>query len=120
MTTPPILEAGDFVHVDLEPVRGSEQGGMSPALVVSERRFHIDTRRAIVCPITRNRAPWPTKVLIPEGLVVGGGVLADQVRSLDRAERGFRYLGRAPAELLWEVRSVLARLIGLPLIDLPE
>lgn len=107
------LEAGDFVRIDFDPVRGSEQGGWRPAIVVSERSLHAETRRAIVCPCTRNIDPWPTKVMIPLGLAVEGAVLTDQVRSVDRLTRGFHHLGRATPDLLWEVRGYVARLLNL-------
>jgi mRNA interferase MazF len=82
-------------------------------LVLSHRRFHELSNRAIVCPITRNIAPWPTKVLLPDGLAANGAVLVDQVRSVDRAYRGFRRIGFVPREILALVREVLAALLGI-------
>ncbi|WP_204310828.1 type II toxin-antitoxin system PemK/MazF family toxin, partial [Escherichia coli] len=70
---------------------------------------------AIICPITRNLALWPTKVVLPPGLAVEGAILADQVRSVDRAARGFRLIGRVPDEILDAVRHKIAMIIGLPL-----
>ncbi len=116
MTTIPsreLPEAGDLVRVNFEPVLGSEQAGERPALVLSARRFHEVSRRAIVCPITRNVAPWPTKVVLPDGLGAQGAVLVDQVRSVDRGSRGFRRIGLVPAETLSLVREVLAALLGI-------
>ena len=40
-----------------------------------------------MCPITSNTRPYPFKVLLPEGLPIGGAVLADQVQSIDRVGR---------------------------------
>ncbi len=112
-----MLKEGELVWVDFNPVRGSEQAGARPALVVSASLFHSENRRAIVCPITRNVTPWPTKIILPEGLGVAGGVLADQIRSVDRAERGFRKLGAVPDEVLRAVRHVIGELLGLRLPD---
>ncbi len=106
-------EAGDIVWVDLDPVRGTEQAGKRPALVITSRLFHAHSRRAIICPITTNREPWPTKVLLPDGLQVQGAILIDQIRTLDRQSRGFRPAGRVPAHVLGEVRARLAELIGI-------
>ena len=113
MTGPSRLRAGDFVYVDLEPRKGTEQDGYRPALVISEAEYHLHSRRAFICPITRNVEPYPTKVVLPEGLLVTGAVLLDQARSVDRAARGMRILGAAPPSLLWTVRARLAMLIGL-------
>ena len=108
---PKAPRAGALVWVDFEPVRGSEQAGARPALVVSATRFNRVSRRSLVCPVTANLTPWPIKVVLPEGLPVGGAVLADQIRSLDRAERGFRPICQAPPEVLARVRAILASLM---------
>ena len=104
--------AGDVVLMDFGPVRGTEQDGTRPALVISARGMHEITRRAIICPITRNTRPWPTKVLLPEGLVAQGAVLVDQVRSIDRSARILRTLGQVPDTILLLVRRKLAALTG--------
>jgi mRNA interferase MazF len=117
-TAKPLPDAGDIVWVDFEPVRGSEQNGTRPALVLSGRLMHEATRLAIVCPVTRNISPWPTKVFLPGGLSVTGAILADQIRSVDRTTRGFRFIDRIPEEILTEVRFKIASLIGLDLFNL--
>jgi mRNA interferase MazF len=63
-----------------------------------------------------NTTPWPTKVVLPDGLKVQGAVLVDQVRTLDRSARGFRAVDRVPPEILDEIRGRLAALLGLNLI----
>lgn len=107
------LEEGDLVWVDLTPSRGREQGGMRPALVLTDDYFHSTRETAIVCPITRNVSPWPTKVILPAGLPVSGAVLVEQIRLVDRATRGFRKLGSAPPEVLQSVREKLADLLKI-------
>lgn len=108
------LEAGDIVWADFEPVRGSEQGGARPALVISSRELNRSNRRSIVCPITRNAADWPTKHKLAVGSPVDGFVLTDQVRSIDRETRGFRFVGRASDEDLRVVRGMVINLISDP------
>jgi mRNA interferase MazF len=111
---------GEILLVDLEPVRGTEQNGRRPALVISNDQMHLLAPRVIVCPITRNLNPWPTKVLLPQGLPVDGAVLVDQVRSIDRDTRILRSLGFVPDVILAEVRSRLATLIGMTPNGLPS
>jgi mRNA interferase MazF len=106
-------EAGDIAWVEFDPVKGTEQGGTRPALIISERGMHEMTRRAIICPITRNVQPWPTKLLLPKGLAAQGGVLIDQVRSIDRGERILRIFGKVPRPFLAMVRRNLAALLGI-------
>jgi mRNA interferase MazF len=104
---------GSIVLMDFSPALGSEQGGLRPALVVSQDEMHEMTRRAIVCPITRNIQPWPTKVFLPSGLAAEGAVLVDQVRSVDRGARILRKLGQAPEAVLLQVRRKLVALMGI-------
>ena len=75
--------------------------------------MHQMTHRAIVCPITRNIRPWPTKVFLPAGLAVEGAILIDQLRSIDRGERILRILGEVPVTVLSEAREKLVALLGL-------
>jgi len=111
-----VLAEGDIVLIDFAPVKGTEQDGTRPALVISTREMHEMTRRAIICPITRNIRAWLTKVFLPDGLVVTGAVLVDQVRSVDRHARILRRLGRAPDVLLLAVRHKLAALTGIEFV----
>lgn len=117
MTIPPAkrepLRPGELILVDFEPIRGSEQAGRRPALVVSAQAMQAAGRRAIVCPISRNLSPWPTKISLPDGLPVSGVILADQIRTIDHEQRVLRRLGEVPLQVLQEVREVLALLLEI-------
>lgn len=110
---PKAPDEGDLVWVDLDPIKGHEQGGYRPAIVVSPKIFNETRHTTIVCPITRNVSPWPTKVVLPEGLPVSGAVLTELVRAVDRARRGVRTIGKAPPEVLQEVRLKLKAVLGM-------
>lgn len=112
---PEPLEASALVWVDLRPSVGREQDGVRPA-VVSSGDFHRLNATAIVCPITGNVKPWPTKVVLPPGLAVSGAVLTDQIRCLDRAKRGFRRVGVVTDEVLLAIRIKLHELIGIAVV----
>lgn len=104
--------AGALVWVDFDGARGSEQAGLRLALVVSATTLNQVSQRSMVCPITSNVTPFPTKVLLPEGLPVSGAVLADQIRTMDRATRGFRLIGHVPRETLEAVRGLIAEFLS--------
>ncbi len=104
---------GDLLLVDFAPIRGTEQDGRRPALVISEAMMNTATRRVVVCPITSNVEPWPTKVMLPEGLGTTGAILTDQIRSIDYRARVLRKLGAVPPSLLADVRYQVAKLLGL-------
>jgi mRNA interferase MazF len=81
--------------------------------VLSDAVFNARDARSIICPITSNVAPWPTKVILPAGMKTRGAVLADQLRTVHRAERGFRFIERAPDEVLANVRAIIGALLGI-------
>ncbi|MBA3448619.1 MAG: type II toxin-antitoxin system PemK/MazF family toxin [Pseudaminobacter sp.] len=107
------LAAGDVVWADFDPVRGSEQGGVRPAIVLTAFEFHQASTKAVVCPVTRNPVPWPTKIKLPDTMKTQGFVLADQIRTLHRSERGFRLIEHAPDHVLAEVRAIVASILGI-------
>jgi mRNA interferase MazF len=105
------LHAGDVVWVALDPVRGREQAGRRPALVVTPAAYHKVSSLAFVCPITSNVRSWPFTVLLPAYLKIRGAVLVDQMRAIDRTERILGRAGRVPDETLEAVRSILMAMI---------
>jgi mRNA interferase MazF len=105
-------DAGDIAWVEFDPVRGAEQAGRRPALILTPRAYHQRSTRALVCPITSNIRPWPFKVMLPEGLKTTGAVLVDQLRAIDRTERMFTIIERAPRELLQGVLDRLSALLA--------
>ncbi len=108
----PLVHAGDVYWVDFDPTKGSEQAGARPALVISDLEYNRRSELVIVCPITRNTKPWPTKIVLVDEPEVEGAVLVDQVRSLHRASRGFRFAGRVSPAALSAVRSKLFEIIA--------
>jgi mRNA interferase MazF len=65
---------------------------------------------AVVCPITHTVKGYPFEVLLPEGLSIGGAVLADQVKSIDRRSRRIEPAGKAPDAV---VQEVVAKILPL-------
>lgn len=106
-------DLGDIAWVEFDPVLGTEQAGRRPALVLSNRNYHEESWRAVVCPITTKVRVWPFNVLLPEGMKTSGVVLVDQVRAIDRSKRMFEVIERAPERLVTEVQGRIAALIGI-------
>jgi mRNA interferase MazF len=106
-------DAGDIAWVEFDPVKGSEQAGRRPALVLTQRIYHENSRRALVCPITSSLRQWPFHVVLPDGLRTKGVVLVDQLRAIDRTERMFAIVERVPDDILDEVKGRLAALLGI-------
>jgi mRNA interferase MazF len=106
-------ERGSIVWLDFSPHAGHEQAGRRPAIVLTPRRYHEVTHKAVVCPITSTERGWPTEVKLPAGLPVSGVVLVDEIRSIDRGARHMKIAGNAPQGVLDEIDARLAPLLSL-------
>jgi len=113
-------DIGDIAWIEFDPVKGTEQAGRRPGLILTELSYHRRSRHAVVCPITANERSWPFNVRLPPGLKTRGVVLVDQIRAIERAERMFDIIERAPNELLAEVRGRLAALLGFDAVSLVD
>jgi mRNA interferase MazF len=105
------FEPGDVVWVEFGTPLGHEQAGRRPALVVSPVSYNKRSSLILVCPITRNVAPWPFKVAMPSDGRIRGLVLVDQVRSIDHQARFVRRAERVDAATFEKVRQALAVLL---------
>jgi len=63
--------------------------------------------------ITSREKGWPMEVKLPPGLAIGGVVLVDHIRSVDREARKMEVVGIAPPEVLDEIDARLAPLLSL-------
>jgi len=105
--------AGDIYLANLDPIRGSEQSGLRPVLIISSNLMHEKSRRVIVCPITSNMQIWATKIALPLDAKTTGMVLTDQVRAIDKNSRLLRHIETMPADFATLVRSYVGRLLEL-------
>ena len=117
MTTPspgPSLlycpDRGDFVWLDFDPIRGHEQRGRRPALVLTRRVFNERGGLCLACPVTSTDLGFSFDVKLPQGLQVKGVIRAHHLRSLSWTERQCEFLSKCPHEVFSEV---LARVKAL-------
>jgi mRNA interferase MazF len=66
---------------------------------------------ALFCPITSQIKGYPFEVVIPDGLKIGGAILADQLKSLDWKIRQAEFVCKLPAETVDEVLQKLTTLL---------
>ena len=112
-----IPDLGDIAWIEFDPVKGTEQSGRRPGLILTSRGYHERSPRAVVCPITSRQKPWAFNVPLPPGMKTQGSVLVDQIRTIDRGDRIFEIIERAPAEVLSEVRGRLAALLEFDVVS---
>lgn len=98
-----VPQRGDLIWIDFDPQVGREQRGRRPALVLSPKKYNAKSALALICPVTSKAKGYPFEVALPEGLEVGGVILADQLRSLDYQGRSARFISRLPMEKCQEV-----------------
>ena len=106
-------DTGDIIWLDFLQAIANEQAGPRPALVLSPRPFNELTGRCVACPITRRDRDWSFHVAITGIDDVQGVVQADQLRSVSWEKRGSRFICKAPAAVLDEVRAKLKPLRSL-------
>lgn len=105
------------VDADLDPVRGSEQSGRRPVLIVSNEGFNRAMPSLTVLPLTSTeRDLYPAEVLLPAqvaGQPRRSIVMAHQMRTVSK-ERVGRPLGRLEdPSLRAAVRAALAEHLDL-------
>jgi mRNA interferase MazF len=108
-----IPERGDAIWLDFDPQTGREQAGRRPALVLSPAAYNRKSGLALVCPITSHAKGYPFESTVPEGLLIRGVVLSDQIRCLDWQKRQAKRIARVPEILLQDVTAKLAALLAL-------
>ena len=96
-------------------MKGSEQDGRRPALILSDATYHEVSQRAVICPISSTERPWPFHVKLPAGLLTSGVVLIDQIRII-RPARMFDLIERVPNSVMSAVRDRIAALLGFDIV----
>lgn len=113
-----LIKRGDIFYADLNPVVGSEQGGIRPVLVVQNDVGNRHSPTVIVVPISSVRKKnLPVHIQIrcselPKNLTV----LAEQIRTIDRY-RLKSYVGSVDFELMEKVEKAMKISIGVDFDD---
>ena len=84
------IKRGDIVLAGLEPVKGSEQGGVRPVLVIQNDEGNKFSPTTIIAPITSKEfsKEFPTNVAISKQesrLNNNSTVLLNQIRTIDNS-----------------------------------
>ena len=102
------IRRGDLFYADLNPVVGSEQGGIRPVLVIQNDVGNHFSPTVVAAAITSRKA----KNSLPTHILLENVLLLEQLRTIDRKRlRG--YIGRISKEKMLEVDAALAISIGI-------
>ncbi len=111
------IKRGDIYSADLNPVVGSEQGGLRPVLIVQNDVGNKFSPTIVAIAITSQmgKARLPTHVQIMReeaGLLRDSVILAEQIRTLDKRRLRDK-LGQLPPEEIARVDEALRISLGL-------
>lgn len=86
------------MFLDFAPIKGHEQSGVRPALVLSSKVFNQFTNMVILCPITTNTKEFPTHYELKSTKKIKGSVLCEHIRSVDYIKRNIKLIDRCSKE----------------------
>lgn len=112
-----MIARGGVVWCDFNPVVGSEQAGIRPAVVVQNDAANRSSPCTVVVPFTTRipRALFPSHAFLPAGaggLTQDSVALCEQVRVIDR-RRVIRTVGRLDAAQMADVDRALRTAMAL-------
>ena len=106
---------GDIIYADLNPVRGHEQWGVRPVLVISHDILNKNSGTVIALALTskKQRAGYPLTYLLPDdvGLPKRSWVKINQIRTIS-VERLGKKIGQLSSDDLIPIINGLNELIG--------
>ncbi|MDP1690252.1 MAG: endoribonuclease MazF [bacterium] len=105
-----IPSRSDIVWLDFNPVRGHEQGGRRPALIVSPEKYNAKSGLALVCPITSQAKGYPFEIDF-KTKAVQGVILSDQIRGIDWTQRHAEKIGVVSETVMTEVQEYIKKLV---------
>ncbi len=113
------IRRGDLFWVDLNPVKGSEQAGRRPVVVIQNDVGNEVAPTVIVAPLTTKSftKPYPINVHVPRGasgLKEPSTILLSQIRTIDKM-RLDRKIGHLPPFHLKQVDQAICISLGLSL-----
>lgn len=110
------IKRGDIFVVNLDPVKGSEQGGLRPCVVIQNDVGNKHSPTVIVSPITSRlkKRDMPTHVMLPQmdGFPAKSMIMLEHLRTLDKKRLG-KFMTVLDPELMDRVDSALAVSVGL-------
>ena len=112
-----MIARGDLFSACLDPVVGSEQGGVRPVLVIQNDVGNRYSPTVIVLAVTGqvNKARLPTHVEVYRGdcgLQADSVILAEQIRTIDKRRLRER-MGALPPDKVDEVERALKISLGI-------
>ena len=109
------IKRGYLFIADLDPVRGSEQGGKRPVLILQNDMGNVNSPTVIIAAITSQKKPCqPTHVYLDDIDILprNSMVLLEQIRTIDK-RRLREHMGHLDDQQMIAVNDAIAVSFGL-------
>jgi mRNA interferase MazF len=108
---------GELYFADLNPIKGHEQGGRRPVLVIQNDVGNQFSPTTIVAPLTTafSQRVYPTEVRVEAGaggLPQASSVLLNQIKTIDRSRLEER-IGQFNEQVMHQVDAAIKISLGL-------
>lgn len=103
------INRGDVYQVILDPIKGSEQSGLRPCVVVSPDSMNEHLETVIVIPLTTKKKDWPTRVDTTIDSVPGQAI-CEQIRTVSKKRLKKKIYKMKITEVI-QIKSVLKQML---------
>lgn len=113
------IKRGEIYFADLNPVIGSEQGGIRPVVILQNEIGNQYSATTIVAPISgkHEKKNMPTHITVKcEGLCKPSVVLLEQIRTIDKC-RLTNYIGTFDNETMKQIDRAFEISLGLNYLE---
>ena len=112
-----MIKRGEVYYADLNPVVGSEQGGIRPIVVLQNDVGNKFSPTIIAAATTSKleKAKLPTHIELPKGTTIlpkNSLVLLEQIRTIDKS-RIKEKIGELPPNVMSQIEQALLISLGL-------
>ncbi len=91
------MKQGEIWYVNLDPVKGSEQAGMRPVVIISGNLLNQNLKIVIACPLTTSIKNYKGNIILEpdseNGLKAKSEILLFHIRSISK-ERFIKKAGK--------------------------
>jgi len=111
-----MVKQGDIIAIDLDPIKGHEQSGYRPVLVINNSMYSKNSNMTLICPITSTDRKNIMHVKLTK-TTTKGYILCDQVRAVDLSSRKYKTLEVLDYDTLWDVCDIVKGAVDVLQMD---
>lgn len=108
------IKQGEIYEVYLDPVKGSEQAGRRPAVVISGNLANDNLNTVIVCPLTSKLKHYYGNLILepgyPYGITKKSEVMTIHIRSIAK-QRLQKKLGTISKKEITQLKDTLSKIL---------